>query len=386
MPESAPFIDAIRQSLANGTFVRLSLSKYRGSESGLIKIMARRITVKRAEKLSFTYRYATRDIVKNYAFEDALTLLGKLLSQDFSAGALMTTDFDLEWPRMRQSRPSQKEAPEPTHDRAKARKVATDARPYLHKLGITDNNGGVIAAAQDKYRQIDKYIDIVGGLVDRMPSGAITRIADMGAGKGYLTFALYDYLATTRGQDIEMTGVEMRPDLVVAGNRLAKDAGFDRLRFAEGTIGSFDAAGTDLLIALHACDTATDDAIAKGLSAGAKLIVVAPCCHKQIRREMERGAPSADLDFMLRHGTLLERQAEMVTDAMRALILEYFGYGVKVFEFISDAHTPKNVMIVAEKKNSGGDPAILAKLEAAKTLFGIGRHYLETAAGLQPRQ
>ena len=178
----------------------------------------------------------------------------------------------------------------------------------------------------------------------------------------------------------KVIGVEVRKDLVDLCNNIARDFGFNGLHFVEGSINDFDSTGINVLIALHACDTATDDAIAKGIGANADLIVVAPCCHKQIRNEMEAGRAKNPLDFLLKHGTFMERQAEMVTDGLRALMLEYKGYSTKVFEFISDAHTPKNVMIVAIKnqKSKQNDPAILQKITDTKTYFGINHHHLES--------
>ena len=206
----------------------------------------------------------------------------------------------------------------------------------------------------------------------------------MGAGKGYLDFALYDYLATVAKQPVRIVGVEMRAQLVNDGNAIAKASGFAGLSFQAGTIAEFDASGVDAVIALHACDTATDDAIFKGISAGASLIAVAPCCHKQIRRQMEAGQADARLEPMLRHGIFLERQAEMVTDTLRALLLELNGYRTKVFEFVSDAHTPKNNLIVAEKDGRAGcdRETVLRQIAELKTMFGIEKHYLEGLLGL----
>ena len=158
----------------------------------------------------------------------------------------------------------------------------------------------------------------------------------------------------------------------------------EKLHFEEGTIADYNSAGTNMLIALHACDTATDDAIYKGITAGSDLIVVAPCCHKQIRREMEKNKAENDIGFLTKYGNFLERQAEMVTDGIRALILEYFGYKTKVFEFISDVHTPKNVMIVGIKnqRDAPEKESILKKIHEAKAYFGIDYHHLEKMAGI----
>ena len=179
--------------------------------------------------------------------------------------------------------------------------------------------------------------------------------------------------------DAKVTGVEYRKDLVDLCNDIASQSGFENLSFVQGSIEDYDASKADMLIALHACDTATDDAIAKGIAADAALIIVAPCCHKQIRAEMENSKRENDLDFLLRHGTFMERQAEMVTDGLRSLILEYFGYTTKLFEFISDAHTPKNVMIVARRngKAQRKSPVVAERIAAVKTYFGIRRHHLE---------
>src|SRR5690606_10954816 len=187
--------------------------------------------------------------------------------------------------------------------------------------------------AQDKFRQINRIVEIFAPLIQGLKAEK-PLILDMGAGKGYLDFALYDYLTTVEQRPVEIVGVELRDRLVADGNRTAADVGFAGLRFEQGTILDRDAAGADAVIALHACDTATDDAIYRGIAAGAGLIAVAPCCHKQIRRQMEAGEADGRLDFLLRHGTFLEKQAEMVTDGLRALLLEAHGYRTKVFEFV----------------------------------------------------
>lgn len=374
------FSQMFLQSLHDASFVKLTLSGYHGKEEGLQKILARPILIKKAPMVSFTYRYKTRDVVKNYDFDESAKRVGSLL-RECSAATLLTNEFDLQYDgkKLKKSAASQTAPVSLEHDRAKQRVVASKA-PYLHALGITDAAGKVHASAQDKFRQIDKYIEIISGLVGKLPTGKGLRVADMGAGKGYLTFALYDHLASA-GLAPKVTGVEFRADLVALCNRIAKASWFDGLNFVEGAIDGFDASGTDVLIALHACDTATDDAIAKGIAAKAGLIVVAPCCHKQIRRAMDAVPAAPSLDFLLRHGTLMERQAEMVTDGLRALLLELHGYRTNLFEFISDAHTPKNIMITA-LRGAAPTPSRRAQLEQeiarAKDQFGIRQHYLES--------
>ena len=376
----------IENSLSEGGFIALALKHYTGTEEHLKKIDIRKILVKREKKLSFTFHYKTRDIVKNYDISQSQEIIQNYLESGFSVATLFTTEFDLHFENvkdrkatLKRSNPTQSEPASLEHDRSKNRLIATQGKQYLHDLKITDDSGNVLKHAQDKYRQINKYVEILSGLIKAVPGGSLQNIVDMGSGKGYLTFALYDYLTTVMKLNPIVTGVEYRADLVELCNRISKTSNFTGLNFVQGSIAEYDSSSVNLLIALHACDTATDDAIYKGITAGAELIVVAPCCHKQIRREIEAHKTSNDLDFLMRHGIFLERQAEMVTDGLRALILEYFGYTTKVFEFISDAHTPKNVMIAGIKnpKASVRDANILQRIKDAKAYFGITSHHLE---------
>ncbi|KQS26758.1 SAM-dependent methyltransferase [Dyadobacter sp. Leaf189] len=393
IPEKvAEFTTAIRTSLENERFSKLSLGNYKGPDETLKNIYVKRVLVKREEKLSFTYRHKTRDITRNYPIEEGVDILSRLIGSEFYVATLQTIDSDLQFEItknqqavLRKKEVTDREAPSLTHDKNKKRLISAGRKPYLQQLGITDEQGNVLKNAQDKYRQINHYIELLSGLISEVPDRDTLKVADMGSGKGYLTFALYDYLQNVLKRKAEVTGVEFRNDLVALCNDIAQHAGFEKLHFTEGTIEQFDSTGTDILIALHACDTATDDAIWKGISAGASLIVVAPCCHKQIRREIEKHKASNDVQFLTRYGIFLERQAEMVTDGIRALVMEYFGYKTKVFEFVSDVHTPKNVMVVGVKDPAGKTDrhATLQKIKAAKEYFGIGYHHLERIAGIE---
>ncbi|PTS94424.1 SAM-dependent methyltransferase [Pedobacter sp. HMWF019] len=382
----------LQDSLLSGVFVKVSLGNYQGNEKELKNIYVRRVKIKRNDMLSFTYRYKTRDIFKNYPLEEGIQMIVQLISNDFKICTLFTTLKELILEHNRKGEIAVRETlikgagvPDLAHNKEKKRLIKPAVeRNYLHDLNITDEQGEVFKNAQDKYKQINQYIELLSPMIKELPAGSLKKVADMGSGKGYLTFALYDYLQNVLKLDVQVTGVEYREDLVKLCNRIAVKSGFTGLNFAEGSIQDFDASSTDLLIALHACDTATDDAIFKGIKAGSKLIVVAPCCHKQIRKEIVKGKKRNELDFLTRHGIFLERQAEMVTDAMRALILEYFGYKTKVMQFISDAHTPKNVLVVGvkTKDNPGNRKEVLEKIRETKVYFGIGYHHLERLLGL----
>ena len=383
------FLLAVKSAFAGNTLVRLRLAGYHGAEPDLKNVDIKKIVAKGVEKFSFTFHYKTRDIIKNQIQPEALGNLRSALKDEFRSAQLSTTEFDLSFERngdkirLKRTDVAGRAAPSTEHDRAKNRPLVDTGKPYLHALGITGKDGQVRNDAQDKFRQINKMVEIFAPLIQAIGAEK-PRIVDMGAGKGYLDFALYDYLANVAGRPAEIIGVELREKLVADGNATAAASGFAGLSFVPGTILDRDASGADAVIALHACDTATDDAIFKGIAGGAALIAVAPCCHKQIRRQMEAGTPDGQLNPLLRHGIFLERQAEMVTDTIRALLLELNGYRTKVFEFVSDAHTPKNNLIVAEKDDRVGRhrEAILKQIAEIKAMFGIERHYLEGLLGL----
>lgn len=196
----------------------------------------------------------------------------------------------------------------------------------------------------------------------------------MGSGKGYLTFALYDFLWRIKKLDVRVTGIELRQGLVDFCNEKAKKCGFEKLQFINQRIEEYDDKHIDVLIALHACDTATDDALAKAIAAKSNLIVCAPCCHKQVRQQVKGKAQESPL---LKYGIFQERQFEMVTDTIRALILEQHGYQSKVFEFVSNEHTRKNIMLIGAKSKQTDPDQAKEKIKELKKEYHIDFQYLE---------
>lgn len=387
MTNQEKYIAFLNQSLLVNTFVKVALGNYKGTTEGLKNCYVKKIQIKQEDKLSFTFRYLTKDIVKNYSIEEGIGIINNFIQEGaFRHATLFTIDFDALFEYVNKDKTTFKknkatiiQIPSLEHNIQKNRLIHAKGKSYLHQLKITDDKGNVNNSSQDKYKQINHYVELLSPLIKNLPKHELLKVADMGAGKGYLTFALYDYLTNVLNLKSQVIGVEYRKDLVELCNSISKKSNFSGLIFKQGTIKDYEIDNINILIALHACDTATDDAIYKGITANADLIVVAPCCHKQIRKELEKHKTKNDLDFLLKHGIFLERQAEMVTDGMRSLILEYFGYSTKVFEFISEAHTPKNVMIVAEKKSKTDiqKQELLKKIECTKKYFGIEFHYLE---------
>lgn len=380
------FLSAFRHAFSTGQLLKCSLGKPTpAAPEGLKNVYLRPVELKKGLQVAFTYRYKTRDEVKNYPLDEAIVQLEKLLGPVFMNADLLSPerDYSLQFDKHGQARfserkPSQKMPAEVihSHDRTKNRLLAPTA-PWLHLLGITNAKGEVLAAHQDKWRQINKYLETIESLLRDQPLPQGAHIADMGSGKGYLTFALYDFLENHLRLAPQITGIELRPALVDFCNNTAKQVGFKNLHFVAQDIADYRPERLDMLIALHACDTATDLALAAGIHQKAKVIVVAPCCHKQIRREMKA---RNELSPLLKFGILEERQAELVTDGIRALLLEAEGYHTKVFEFISTEHTAKNVMITATqdtRRQHQRRAEALAQVQALKTGFGIGTHWLE---------
>lgn len=393
MSHLSSFLDQLQLSIQDKTFVKLSLGNYQGDEQALKNIYIKPILIKQEPKLSFTYRYKTKDITKNYLLQEGLAEIQRYISKEgFHVSTLFSTlenqivelGKNGEW-RLRQEKATAQLPASLIHDKTKSRILEDPNKQYLKALRLTDKDGKVFKNAQDKWKQINHYIEILSTMLKDLPQEKTLQVVDMGSGKGYLTFALYDYLHDVLQRQVNLVGVEYRADMVDLCNKIAKEAAFENLSFVQGTIEDYQSEqAINVLIALHACDTATDDAIFKGIQQEAELIVVAPCCHKQIRREMETYKTKNELDFLLQHGIFLERQAEMLTDGMRALILAYHGYQTKVFQFVADAHTPKNVLIVGVKKTISPEKQaeILAKIKSSKAYFGIGYHHLERLTGL----
>lgn len=375
------FYKQIADSFEAATLVKMTLAKPRSKSAELKNIYIRPVEIKKGVMLSFTYRYQTKDEVKNFVLEEAIKIIKEQLGSPFMKLHLFTIeeDFELSINKkgkgfLRSSSPRFTKAEMQQHDHQKKGWVNSDAL-YLHRLEIADENGKVRPTKNDKFKQINKYIEITDSLINQIKGKDKLSIVDMGAGKGYLTFALYDYLKNFKKRNVDVLGVEMRKDLVDFCNQVSEESKFEGLAFAEGNIVDYNLPQTDVLIALHACDTATDDAIFKGIQADASLIVCAPCCHKQIRRQIT--AKAEDIPF-LKYGILMERQAEMITDTIRALILELQGYESKVFEFISSEHTGKNLMIAAVKSTKEIDEKnIQGKIDGLKKQYGIDFHYLE---------
>ncbi len=380
-------LSLVGESVKQATLVKMTLSKPAQKHDELRNVYVKPVLIKEKRLYAFTYHYERRDEVKNYDPTQMLDMLKEMLPNRFLNAVLFTVSEDvtllvsskgkatIQTKKVQECREQNLE-----HDKQKNRLI-NPANPWWYQLGLTTREGKITADMQHKFKQIYKYAEIIESLVKPMRFDGVVHIADMGAGKGYLTFALHELLTQRLNLDVDIKGVEIRPDLVLKINEIIKSSGLKGLQFVESSIEAYHPEKLDVLIALHACNTATDDAIASGIRAGAELIACAPCCHKQIRQEMER---SGKADVMTRYGIFLERQAVMVTDTIRALILEYYGYKTQVMEFIEMEHTPKNVLLVGRKTATPSKKEdIKRQIAELKARYGIERHYLETLLPLK---
>lgn len=389
-PSFQQFVELLEQALITQQFLKLILSKYQGPETALQRLEISPVLLKGVWQLKFLYQYKTNHITKNLTVTEAQPVILSLLEHDFLQANLQSENQTVQLSQSKKGKfllnakkiINQADASKPAtpavaaHNRQKQRFVE-QTRPFLTALGITDQQQQIIPAMSNKWKQINKFIEILANAVKE--TGLATReqlhVADFGSGKAYLTFAMHDYFNHSLGLAVNVTGVELRQHLVDLCNQTASNLQLAGIQFEQGDVKHFKARGINVMVALHACDTATDYALHMGIRTGAEIIMCSPCCHKQIRPQVQLPAVLAP---MLQHGIHLGQEAEMLTDSLRALLLEANGYDTKVFEFISLEHTSKNKMILAVRRAKPKDNTlVLQQIQDLKRFYGIQEQCLE---------
>ena len=222
------------------------------------------------------------------------------------------------------------------------------AVPFLVDLGVQTKEGKIVHSRYDKFRQINRFLEFIQDIVEDLPKGRELTIVDFGCGKSYLTFAMYHYLKVMKGFDIRVIGLDLKEDVIAYCNELKDKYGYEKMSFTTGDIASYTGVdAVDMVVTLHACDTATDYALEKAVKWGASVILSVPCCQHELNYQMK----NEELSAVLKYGLLKERIAALVTDGLRAEMLEQCGYDTQVLEFIDMEHTPKNILIRGVKKN-----------------------------------
>lgn len=381
LPPAAAFLKHTLEALQQHTLVEIRLQP-----AGQPPVTVRPIDLREGAVLSFVTHEPRRDLTCNRDHATAQAELERLLASATTAWLRTNTKA---WqlvatPGKRARLVPHAAPPNPVpsraHDRPKHHHLDS-AQAWLHALDLTDERGRPRPGRSDKLRQIERYADLLGHLIRDAgwTAGQALTLADMGCGKGYLTFAAWQLLRRNVNLQARVIGLDAQAGVVAAAQEAAVRVQAEGLSFAVGTIADAVLPSVDVLIALHACNDATDHAILRGVAAGARVIVVAPCCHKDVRRVLGTPAPIAPL---LHHGLFKERFAEWLTDGLRALALEAAGYRVTVAEFVDASHTPKNVLIGAVKGNSPErQAAARAEFLALKQWAGLGELAVDALAG-----
>ena len=391
-PEPLDAFAALLQSaLTQSSRARVVLAKPRAAGSDLRRVTVRPVMLKGELRLCFVHTHATRDITENLPPADGVLRVRALIDTTFDHAHLLTDTEEIQLlvskkgKRTLLRRPANHTAAPAGHDREKHRLLALD-RAFLTALGVTDEAHRLVPSMARKWKQINKFIEVLDHALAATPLKDAARldVVDFGSGKGYLTFAMHDYLRNTLGLPAQVVGVELRPDMVALCNAAVQRLGLDGLHFDEGDVRSVVPSSIDIMIALHACDTATDFAIHAGVRADAQIIMCSPCCHKELRPQLLSPHP---LRPILKHGVHLGQQAEMLTDGLRAMLLEACGYDTQVFEFVALEHTNKNKMILAMKR-SNAKPAdeIWRQIDDIKSFYGIRDQCLETLLRRDPER
>ena len=373
----------------NETLIRVILSNP-SSKDGVIKICARPVLKNKSLLFQIEEYTKTQVFHKNLTAGDAGSYLTGKLSSDassqtaefknapvetksFTANVLVSKKGTITIKKKMNASTKQPKI-SLSHNRKKKYILEEGIPvPFLIDLGVMTQNGSIVNAHYDKFRQINRFLEYIEDILPSLPTGRELRILDFGCGKSYLTFAIYYYLKVLKGYPVRITGLDLKEDVIRHCNELAVKYGYDKLEFLCGDIAYYDGCSqVDMVVTLHACDTATDYALAKAVGWGAKVILSVPCCQHELNKQMKNDL----LSPVLHYGILKERMAALMTDGLRAQILEANGYRTQILEFIDMAHTPKNLLIRAVYNGHCADnkaqiDELLAAFDVNPTLYRL---------------
>ncbi len=358
-------IEVVNAALDGEALISATLSEARSREADSVrKVTVRPVLLRKKRLYQFEYQYAQKVQHRNLERAEAKALIQTLLAETFRQGYFYTVTGDSQVSVSQagkvtvHARGSVPSAPAPAaplpHDRPKNYLLAEgDPVPFLVRLGVMTAEGKVVAAKRDKFKQINRFLEMVDDVAGSLPKSGPLHVIDFGCGKAYLTFALYHYLTAIKGREVRLVGLDLKEDVVTFCGEVARDLGCDGLAFGVGDIAGYASdAPVDMVVTLHACDTATDDALVKAVAWDARVILSVPCCQHELFGQLA----SDVLKPMLKHGILKERLTALVTDSVRASLLESAGYSVQILEFIALEHTAKNLLIRAVRRGGKAGP------------------------------
>ncbi|MHA6259899.1 class I SAM-dependent methyltransferase [Sporosarcina sp. CAU 1771] len=344
-------VNTLVERLTDGTFIGGTISQSRSKSDDLKRIRLKPIELRGELHIQFEYQYERVLNHENIQFHELHPVLLKVLEgfrqihlefTDEKVHAQLSKKFKVMW---KSEGTASSKVPDLSHNRKKNYLLdENQLYPFLVRLGVQTPDGKVRKQKHDKFRQINRFVEFIDDSLEHLPKDRTIRILDFGSGKSYLTFALYHYLRIEKGLDINVTGLDLKKEVIEECNLIAKDLGYEQLEFLVGDINDFnEETSVDMMVTLHACDVATDMALARAVKWGANVILSVPCCQHELFSQINSPA----LDSMLQHGLIKERFSALATDSMRAQLLSLVGYEAQLLEFIDMEHTPKNILIRA---------------------------------------
>ena len=374
-------MEKIKQTLCSvfdgGRLIKIVFADRRRKSTEYRKITMRPVTIKGEYMYQAEYHYDKKVTHRNIPYYQGVDFACDVITSDFKQINILAEDEDIQIlaakpdnPRITR-RPAGRTAASLSHDNTK-NYILEDGRPcdFLIALGVMSENGKVFKKHYSKFRQINRYLEIADDSFGHLPSDGRLRIIDFGCGKSYLTFALYHYLKLIKERDVEIIGLDLKEDVIRFCNDTAKRLGYDGLTFLTGDIADFQSTGADMVVTLHACDTATDFALINAVKWHSKVILSVPCCQHELFSQIKN-----DVDEpMLKHGIIRDKFTELLTNGLRGLRLEAAGYDVSMIEFTSLEHTSKNVMIKAvynDSKSSSAKKKASQEYEALKKTYNV---------------
>ncbi len=362
--------DTIRKAILDeANFVRATFSgRQRGQTNPWQRLELRPVEVRGQRHLQFSFFDEKQNIVKNYAGDTAVTELNHALDLPFRNFHIISQTETLQINLTKKGKAiinkRANETPQEVdlaHDRAKNTILSEgEDIPFLKVMGVMRADGRIKADRRSKFQQINAFLKILAEVDEIAALPDPVRLIDFGCGNAYLTFAAYHYLQNILGKQAIIVGVDGQEKLIARNQRLAQQLGWDGLTFEQGLIIDYQTENPpDIVVALHACDTATDDTLAQGIRWQSQVIIAAPCCHHHLQVQLKERPSPPEFEAVLRYGLLHERLGDVLTDAFRAAILRMMGYQVTVMQFVSPDHTPKNLLLRAVKKDKrGGETAV----------------------------
>ena len=350
-------INEILNKCVNEDLIDIIISNAR-TNGGVSKIKIRPIIMKDILLFQATETVGTKVIHNNYSDEDIKLKINEWMTNDFKQGQVATKtgegtilsgkngNMTIKYKNIGTSNKKQAEL---LHNRSK-KYILEEGKPvgFLIDLGVMTADGKIVNQKYDKFKQINRFLEFIEDILPQLDKKKEQTIIDFGCGKSYLTFAMYYYLKVLKEYDIRVIGLDLKEDVIATCNKLKDKYGYDKLNFFVGDIASYkDVEAVDMVVTLHACDTATDYAMAKAVTWGAKVILSVPCCQHEANKTLDNSL----LAPVLKYGILKERMAAIFTDAIRAELLESKGYKTQILEFIDMEHTPKNLLIRAIKQS-----------------------------------